>query len=114
MISPALLFPGYAFDEATGKIAIPIASLNLTSTEANAVTGNAMEVLRQVLDKMAVFTALAPAAAKPIRSVIDKPDPTIAFGFDIPPGTLRQTYAVSFDLQPIVLKLLPEPAPPTL
>ena len=114
MISPAQLFPGYAFDEATGKITIPIASLNLTSTEANAVTGNAMEVLRQVLDKIAGFVALAPAAAKPIRSIIDKPDPTIATGFDIPPGTLRQTYAVSFDLQPIVLKLLPEPVPPTL
>ncbi len=114
MISPAQLFPGYAFDEATGKITIPIASLNLTPAEANASTGNAMEVLRQVLDKMAAFTALVPPEAKPIRSFIDKPDPTIAFGLDVPPGTLRQTYAVSFDLQPIVLKLLPEPTPPTL
>lgn len=114
MISPAQLFPGYEFDGTTGKITIPITSLNLTSAEANATTGNAMELLRQVLDKMAAFIAVVPLATRPIRSVIDKPDPTIAFGLEVPPGTLRQTYAVSFDLQPIVLKLLPEPVSPTL
>lgn len=114
MISPARLFPGYEFNESTGKITIPIAALGLTPTEANAATGNAMELVRQTLDKMAIFVARLEPVAQPTRSVIGKPDPTIAIGSDLPPGTLRQTYTVSFDLQPIVLELVPEPTPPTL
>lgn len=114
MISPAELFPGYTFDETTGRVTIPISSLNLTAAEANAATGNAMDLIRVTLDKMAVFVASLEPIAQPIRSIIGKPDPTIAVGLDLPPGTLRQTYVVSFDLQPIVLKLVPEPTPPAL
>jgi hypothetical protein len=112
VISPTQLFPGYEFDPATGKISIPISSLGLTTSEANATTGSAMELVRMALDKMAILIAGLDPLAQPIRSVIGKPDPTIAVGFDLPPGTLRQTYVVSFDLQPIVLELVPEPTPP--
>ena len=112
MTSPAELFPGYSFNEVTGKITIPIAELSITPAEANPITGSAMELVRQVLDKMAMFVAQTNPAMQPVRSVIGKPDPTIATGIDLPPGTLRQTYLVSFDLQPIVLALVPEPTPP--
>lgn len=70
-----------------------------------------MEIVRQTLDKMAIFLASLEPAAQPIRSFVSKPDPTIAIGDRLPPGTLRQTYAVSFDLQPIVLELVAEPTP---
>lgn len=112
MISPTQLLPGYEFDPSTGKMSIPISSLGLTTSEANATTGSAMEIVRMVLDKMAVFVADLGPLAQPTRSIVAKPDPTIAVGFDLPPGTLRQTYIVSFDLQPMVLELVPEPAPP--
>lgn len=112
MISPAEIFPGYEFDQQSGKISIPISSLGLTTTEANATTGSAMEIVRQALDKMAMLIASLDPALQPTRSIVAKPDPTIAIGFDLPPGTLRQTYIVSFDLQPIVLELVPEPTPP--
>ncbi|WP_293335942.1 hypothetical protein [Microcoleus sp. CAWBG58] len=111
MIPPTEVIPGYEFDELTGKITIPIAALALSSAEANATTGNAMEIVRQMLDKMAIFIARLEPTEQLTRSIIAKPDPTIAIGFDLPPGTLRQTYIVSFDLQPILLELVPEPAP---
>lgn len=114
MISPTELLPGYEFDSSTGKISIPISSLGLTTSEANATTGNAMEVVRMVLNKMAMLIAGLDPIEQPTRSIIAKPDPTIAIGFDLPPGTLRQTYIVSFDLQPIVLELVPEPTIPTI
>lgn len=114
MISPAQVFSGYEFDQQTGKISIPISSLGLTTSEANATTGSAMEIVRQTLDKMATFVATLDPIDQPIRSVVTKPDPTLASGFGLPPGTLRQTYEVSFDLQPIVLELVPEPTSPTL
>lgn len=114
MISPTELLPGYEFDPSTGKISIPISSLGLTTSEANPTTGNAMEIVRMTLDKMAMLVANLEPSAQPTRSIIAKPDPMIAIGFDLPPGTLRQPYIVSFDLQPIVLELVPEPTPPAL
>lgn len=107
-ISPAQLFPGYTFE--AGEIRIPIAALaGLTAAEANPTTGNAMEVLRQLVDYTeSRVTALAPTA-RPTKATISKPNPSIASGLNVLPGTLRQTYSLSFDLQPTALELAQEP-----
>ncbi len=107
-ISPAQLFPGYTFE--AGEIRIPIAALtDLTAAEANATTGNAMEVLRQLVDfTQGQVAALAPTA-RPTKATITKANPSLASGANAVPGTLRQSYSLAFDLQPTSLELATEP-----
>lgn len=107
-ISPVQLLPGYTFE--SGEIRIPIATLpGLSAAEANATTGNAMEVLRQLLEfTQSQIAALAPTA-RPTKATITKQNPSIASGTNVLPGTLRQTYSLSFDLQPTSLELASEP-----
>jgi len=106
-ISPQQIFPGFASDGTL--ITIPLTDLvGLTAAEANPTTGNAMEVLRVIIDRaQAALNALAPAA-RPSRATIDKAAPTIAFGTGVPVGTLRQTYTATFDLTPTGLEPTPE------
>lgn len=108
-ISPIEIFAGYTFDTATNEIRIPLASLpGLSPTEANASTGNGMEVIRQIVDRTHVaLTALAPTA-RPTKAAVTKPNPAIASGVNVAPGTLRQSYNLSFDLQPTALELASE------
>ncbi len=109
-ISPLQLFPGYTFT--ADEIRIPIATLaGLTAIEADPTTGNGMEILRQIVDhSQAQLAALAPTA-RPTKATVNKPNPSIASGANTVPGTLRQSYTLSFDLQPTSLELAPEPTP---
>jgi hypothetical protein len=67
-----------------------------------------MEVIRQIVDRTHVaLIALAPTA-RPTKATVAKPNPAIASGANVTPGTLRQTYALTFDLQPTGLELAPE------
>lgn len=107
-ISPIQLFPGYTFE--SGEVRIPIAALaGLTAAEANATTGNAMEVLRQLVDYANNQVASLAPTARPTKATIAKQNPSIASGINVLPGTLRQTYSLSFDLQPTALELAQEP-----
>ena len=108
-ISPIGIFTGYTFDTVTNEIRIPIASLpGLSVAEADATTGNGMEVIRQIVDRThATLTALAPAS-RPTKATVAKPNPAIASGANVTPGTLRQAYNLSFDLQPVGLELASE------
>jgi len=108
-ISPIGIFTGYTFDTVANEIRIPIASLpGLSVAEANATTGNGMEVIRQIVDRThATLTALAPAS-RPTKATVAKPNPAIASGANVTPGTLRQAYNLSFDLQPVGLELASE------
>lgn len=106
-ISPVQIFPGYTFE--SGEIRIPIASLTgLTPAEANPVTGNAMEVLRQIVDHAQNQVASLAPTARPTKATITKPNPSIASGVSVAPGTLRQVYTLAFDLQPTGLELATE------
>lgn len=107
-ISPADLL-GATFDSTANEIRIPLSALpGLTATEANATTGNGMEVLRQINEKAsASVTALAPSA-RPTKATISKPNPSIASGANVAPGTLRQAYNLTFDLEPTGLELASE------
>ncbi len=109
-ISPAQLLPGYTFE--SGEMRIPIAVLTgLTAAEADPTTGNAMEVLRQLVDHANnQVVSLAPAA-RPTKATIAKQNPSIASGINVSPGTLRQAYTLTFDLQPTALELAAEPNP---
>lgn len=106
-VSPAEIFPGYTFE--SNEIRIPIASLpGLTAIEAAGATGNGMEVVRQLVDRTHVaLQALAPTA-RPTKATVAKPNPAIASGVNVAPGTLRQPYNLSFDLQPVGLELASE------
>lgn len=108
-ISPIEIFAGYTFDTVANEIRIPIASLpGLSPAEANASTGNGMEVIRQIVDRAhRQLAALAPAA-RPTKATVTKPNPAIASGVNVTPGTLRQSYNLSFDLQPVGLELASE------
>jgi hypothetical protein len=107
-ISPAELFPGYSFE--SNEIRIPIAALaGLTAAEANPTTGNAMEVLRQIIDKTATSVMEMAPTVRPTKATIAKPNPSIATGVNVMPGTLRQAYTVTFDLLPTSLELATEP-----
>lgn len=108
-ISPNEIFAGYTFDATANEIRIPLASLpGLSATEAAAATGNGMEVIRQIVDRAnSVVTALAPAA-RPTKATIAKPNPSIASGVNVAPGTLRQSYNLAFDLMPTALELASE------
>lgn len=103
LVTPVVIFPGYASDGT--NITIPLADLTgLTAVEANATTGNGMEILRVIIDRAnAALLALAPTA-RPVRASIEKAAPTIAFGAGVPTGTLRQTYTATFDLTPTGLE----------
>jgi len=107
LVTPAQIFPGFTSDGT--NITIPLTDLvGLTAAESNATTGNAMEVLRVIVDRaQAAIAALAPTA-RPSRATIEKAAPTIAFGTGVPPGTLRQGYTLSFDLTPTGLEPTPE------
>lgn len=108
-ISPIEIFAGYTFDAATNEIRIPLASLpGLSAIEANADTGNGMEVIRQIVDRThTALVTLAPTA-RPTKATVAKPNPAIASGVNVAPGTLRQSYNLSFDLQPTALELASE------
>jgi hypothetical protein len=108
-ISPSEIFAGYTLDTAAGEIRIPLASLpGLSAVEADATTGNGMEVIRQIVDRThSAVTALAPTA-RPTKATVAKPNPSIASGAGVMPGTLRQSYALTFDLQPTGLELATE------
>jgi|GEM_PF-2046840 len=102
-VFPVQLFPGFTSDATA--ITIPLADLSgLTAEEANANTGNGMEVLRTIIAKAeAQITALAPTA-KPSRATLVKSAPTIATGPNVSPGTLRHSYTATFDLTPTGLE----------
>lgn len=107
-ISPVQLFPGYTFE--SGEIRIPIATLSgLTAAEANAATGNAMEIFRQLVEHLQNQVASLAPAARPTKATITKQNLSIASGVNVTPGTLRQTYTLTFDLQPTALELAAEP-----
>lgn len=102
-VIPTQLFPGYTSDGTA--ITIPLADLTgLTAAEANAATGNAMEVLRTIIDKAQAQLAALTPETRPVRSSLTKGAPSIAVGTGIVPGTLRQTYSASFDLTPTGLE----------
>ena len=106
-IAPDELFDGYSF--ANNTISIPLAALpGLTAAEADAATGNGMEVLRQIVDASQVAIAGLAPTARPTKGTISKPNPSIANGQNVAPGTLRQTYTLTFDLQPTGLELAAE------
>lgn len=106
-IAPDELFVGYAFSADT--ISIPLSALpGLTAAEANATTGNGMEVLRQVVDRAQVAIAALAPSARPTKATVVKPNPSIASGVNVVPGTLRQGYNLTFDLQPVGLELASE------
>ena len=106
-ITPAEIFPGYASDGTT--ITIPLAALpGLAAAEAHPTTGNGMEVLRQILDKTQGYVAGLAPTSKPTKATITKGNPAIATGVGVVPGTLRQGYAVAFDLTPTALELASE------
>lgn len=103
LVIPTQLFPGYTSDGTS--ITIPLVALpGLTAAEANSSTGNAMEILRTIIDKAnAALIALTPET-RPTRASLTKGQPSIAIGTGIASGTLRQTYTVSFDLTPTGLE----------
>lgn len=108
-ISPNEIFTGYTFDATANEIRIPLAALpGLSATEAAAATGNGMEVIRQIVDRTHKTLADLAPAARPTKATVAKPNPSIASGFNVAPGTLRQTYALAFDLQPTGLELAAE------
>jgi hypothetical protein len=106
-VSPNEIFSGYTF--ANDTISIPLTALpGLTAAEADADTGNAMELLRQIIDRAnTAIVALAPTA-KPTKATISKPNPSIASGQNVAPGTLSQSYTLTFQLQPTGLELASE------
>ncbi|WP_293128873.1 hypothetical protein [Microcoleus sp. bin38.metabat.b11b12b14.051] len=108
-VSPSEIFAGYTFDITTNEIRIPLAALpGLTAAEANAATGNGMELIRQIVDRThSQLASLAPTA-RPTKATVAKPNPSIASGVNVAPGTLRQTYNLAFDLQPTALELASE------
>jgi hypothetical protein len=107
LVSPIQLFPGYVSDGTV--ITIPLADLpGLTAAEANAATGNAMEVLRIIVERFQMALVTLAPTARPTRATLEKAAPTIAFGTGIAPGTLRQVYTMSFDLTPTGLQPTPE------
>lgn len=102
-VIPTQLFPGYTSDGTV--ITIPLADLTgLTTAEANAATGNAMEVLRTIIDKAQAQLAVLTPETRPTRASLTKGQPQIAVGANVVSGTLRQTYTVSFDLTPTGLE----------
>lgn len=103
LVIPTQLFPGYTSDGTS--ITIPLAALaGLTAAEANAGTGNGMEVLRQIIEAAQTRVSALTPETRPTRSAITKAQPQIAVGTGIPSGTLRQAYTVSFDLTPTALE----------
>jgi hypothetical protein len=104
-VTPGQLFSGYTYDATASEVRIPIAALDgLTAAEANATTGNGMEVLRNIIDACQVAIAALATEARPTKASITKPNPSIATGVGVAPGTLRQTYSLSFDLTPTGLE----------
>lgn len=104
-LSPAQLLPGYTFE--AGQIRIPIASLSgLTAAAADPNTGNAMEILRQLVEHTNDQIGHLAPAARPTKATIVKQNLSIS----TTPGTLRQNYSISFDLQPTALELAQEPS----
>ncbi|MEG5045965.1 hypothetical protein [Microcoleus sp. B4-C1] len=106
-VAPAEIFTGYTSDGV--NLTIPLAALpGLTAAEADPTTGNVMEVSRQIVDRLhSGITALAPEA-KPTKATVTKPNPSIATGVGVTPGTLRQGYSLTFDLTPTALELASE------
>ena len=106
-VAPSEIFDGYTSDGTT--ITIPLAALpGLTAAEANATTGNVMEVSRQIVDRLhSGITALVPTA-RPTKAAVTKQNPSIATGATVSPGTLRQAYTLTFDLTPTALELASE------
>ena len=102
-VTPVQIFPGFTSDGTL--ISFTIADLEgLSAAEADATTGNAMEVIRVILEKaQAQLNVLAPAA-RPARASLTKAVPTISPGPGVPPGTLRQVYTFSADLTPTALQ----------
>jgi len=102
-VTPVQLFPTYAFDGTL--LSFSIADLvGLSAAEADPTTGNAMEVIRVILERaQAQLNTLAPTA-RPTRSSLTKGAPIISPTSGVPPGTLRQTYTFSADLTPTELE----------
>jgi len=102
-VNPTQMFPGYSSDGTA--ITIPIADFEgLTPAEADATTGNAMEVLRAMVEKMQMRLNELAVAARPTRATLTKDAPVIATGAGISPGTLRQGYRLTFDRTPTGLE----------
>ena len=102
-VNPAQMFPGYSSDGTA--ITIPLADLEgLTAAETDPTTGNAMEVLRALVEKMQMRINELTPAARPTRATLTKDAPVIATGTGISPGTLRQGYRLTFDRTPTGLE----------
>lgn len=99
-VSPGQIFDGYTFANNTITIALP----ELLAAQADPVAGNGMEVLRQILEQAYSRVASLAPAARPTKATITKPNPTIATGSAIAPGTMRQAYNTTFDLMPVALE----------
>lgn len=96
-VTPSQLFPGFSATATT--ITIPLSALPILSgTESDPLTGNGMEVLRAIVDKVSESLAALTPETSPKRSNAVKTPPSVAY--DVP-GALRQTYALSFDIFPI-------------
>jgi hypothetical protein len=106
-VTPAQIFPGYTSDGTV--ITIPIADLDgLTPAEADAATGNAMELLRMIIEKAQTQLNAMATTARPARATLTKDPVAIAAGTGVAPGTLRQGYRLTFDLTPTSLEPAPE------
>lgn len=89
--APSALLPGYTSDGT--NITIPLASLpGLTAAEADATTGDSREVIRAFMEQVYSHITALPAADKPARVTVTKPNPTPQAN-----SVLRQGYTINFD-----------------
>jgi len=107
VVNPSQIFPNYTSDGTS--ITIPLTDLEgLTAAEADATTGNAMEVVRAIVEKTHMQLTSFATTARPTRASIIKDAPAIAVGAGIAPGTLSQGYRLNFNLTPTGLEPTPE------
>lgn len=99
-LSPTNLFTGYeelapAGSATAASIAIPKAAIPaLSEDEADPATGNAMEIVRAILNKAYVTISNLPNDERPTKASIVRQD--IKF---LPNGNYERTYIVKFELQ---------------
>lgn len=109
-VIPTQIFPGYQFVAASGTVAadsivIPLSALSgLTSSEANATTGNGSEVVRNIIDAATTNVNALATEAKPTQMTLAKGTPTKVGSND------RQPYTVTFVLTPTGYEMATEPA----
>jgi hypothetical protein len=57
-----------------------------------------------VVDAVATSVTTLATTARPTKATISKPNPSIATGVGVEPGTLRQSYSLTFDMVPTGLE----------